>query len=76
MPRIMITMKLTEDERALLKKRAEKLDLTEADYLRMTMVLESILSGDLLAVKVLGQEARVKLAGVMSSKVKVASVLA
>jgi hypothetical protein len=58
----MVNMKLTEDERALLAKRAKKEGLTEADYLRMCMVLESIMAGDLAAVKIAGANLRKKLA--------------
>jgi len=42
----------------------------------MAMVLESVLAGDLLAVKVLGQDAREKLARLASGELKYAPVTA
>jgi hypothetical protein len=62
MPRIMVTMKLTEDERVLLARRAEKEGLTEADYLRMCMLMDSLMSGDFAAAKIFGQKVKTKLA--------------
>jgi hypothetical protein len=61
MPREMITVKMTEAERALLNKRAKKADMSVADYLRMTMVLEAVMAGDLDAVKILAENVRGKL---------------
>jgi hypothetical protein len=57
----MITVKLTDAERALLNKRAKKADMSVADYLRMTMVLEAVMAGDLDAVKILAENVRGKL---------------
>jgi hypothetical protein len=57
----MVAMKLTEDERALLRRRAEKEHLTEADYLRVCMLMDSLMSGDYVAAKIFGDKVRAKL---------------
>jgi len=64
MPRIMVTMKLTEEERALLRERSDKQDMTEADYLRMCMMMEAITAGNFKALKIFGDKVRGKLAAV------------
>ena len=66
MPRVMVTLKLTEQERALLRKRSGKHDLSEADYLRMAMVFESTMAGDASGWSVLGEALRQKAAQVFS----------
>jgi hypothetical protein len=76
MPRELVTMRLTEQERSLLDKRARKANLTVADYLRMTMVLEAVTAGDLDAVKILGEAVRAKLCQVFSSGILNAPVKA
>lgn len=53
MPRIMVTLKLTEEERALLRKRSSAEGTTEADYLRMCMLTESFFAGDQDALKIM-----------------------
>jgi hypothetical protein len=60
MPRIMVNMKLTEEERALLAKRAVVLQMTEADYLRVCMLVDSVLDGDRDAVRIVGGNLREK----------------
>ncbi len=62
MPRIMITVKLTDAERALLRKRADKHGIPEADYLRMAMVIEATTAGDFDAWKILAEGLRTKAA--------------
>jgi len=66
MPREVVNMKLTENEKALLIKRSHKAHLTVADYLRMAMVLEAVTGGDLDAVKILGENVRAKLVRIFS----------
>lgn len=52
MPRIMVAMKLTEDERRLLSKAARDNDMTEADYLRVCMLMDRVMDADPLAIKI------------------------
>ena len=54
MPRVMVNFKFTDDERALLTKGAKANDLSEADYLRVCMVMDRVMSGDALAIKIAG----------------------
>jgi len=70
MPRIMVNFKLTDSERALLRKRTEKNHMTEADYFRMAMVFEAISAGDLTAWKMLGEDLRRKIAEGVSKAVR------
>lgn len=60
MPRIMIGMKLTEDERKLLAKAAKANDMTEADYLRVCMLMDRVMDADPLAMKIAGATLRAK----------------
>jgi hypothetical protein len=54
----MVTLKLTEEERALLAKLATKRNMTEADYLRVCMVMDGVMDGDKDAVKIVGGKLR------------------
>lgn len=60
MPRIMVAMKLTEDERKLLSKAAKANSMTEADYLRVCMIMDRVMDADPLAMKIAGAALRVK----------------
>jgi hypothetical protein len=66
MPRVMVNMRLSDEERALLKKRAEKHNMGEADYLRMAMVMEALTAGDQKAWLILGDRLRSKAAESLS----------
>lgn len=60
MPICQLAIKFTEDERALLRKRAAKEKMTEADYLRVCMIMDSVMDGDPLAFKITGRNLREK----------------
>jgi uncharacterized protein (DUF1778 family) len=60
MPRVMVNMKLTEDERKLLAKAAKANDLTEADYLRVCMIMDRLMEADPLAMKITAGRLREK----------------
>ena len=60
MPIVQINVKLTDEERALLAKRAKRQKLSEADYLRFAMSFEAFSAGDPDAVKILGGRLRAK----------------
>lgn len=62
MPRILVAMKLTEDEKALLTKLSERNDMTVADYLRVCMLIDGVMSGDRDAIKLAGGVLREKVA--------------
>ncbi len=55
-------IRLTTEEKALLEKRAKKERMTESDYLRVCMVMDSVISGDVDALKLVGQGLSEKLA--------------
>ena len=55
-------IRLTAEEKALLEKRAKKEKMTESDYLRVCMVMDSVISGDTDALKIVGQTLSDKLA--------------
>lgn len=52
MPILTLQIKFTEDERALLRKRAKVLNLPEADVLRVSMICDAIVDGDRDAWKI------------------------
>lgn len=60
MPIIQVNVKLTADERALLAKGAKANDMTEADYLRVCMIMDRVMDGDPLAIKVTAGRIREK----------------
>ena len=62
MPRIMVTMKLTDEERALLSKLSDNNRMTEADYLRVCMLVDGVMSGDRDALRIAGGQLREKVA--------------
>ena len=62
MPILALQIKFTEAERALLRKRAKKENVSEADHLRMCMVADAVMCGDLDAVRILGDAMKRKLA--------------
>jgi hypothetical protein len=58
---IQVNVKLSEDERAVLARRAKKEGVTESDYLRTCMMMDALLAGDIGAFKITGERLRVKL---------------
>lgn len=60
MPICQLAIKFTEDERALLRKRAAKQKMSEADYLRVCMIFDSVMDGDSLALKITAGRMREK----------------
>lgn len=62
MPIVQINVKLTDQEKALLAKRAKANELTEADYFRVCMILEGVMDGDKDAIRITGGHLREKLA--------------
>jgi hypothetical protein len=58
MPVVAFNIKFSEAERALLAKRAKAEHMTEADYLRMCMIMDSVVSGDVDALKLIGTKLR------------------
>jgi hypothetical protein len=62
MARLQINMRMTEAEQALLARRAKAEGISEADYLRVCMVMDSVIAGDMGAVKILADHLRSKLA--------------
>lgn len=53
MPIIRFDMKLTEEESALLKKRAKAEGTTQSDYLRVCMLTDSFFAGDQDAIRIM-----------------------
>lgn len=51
-------IRLSKTEREVLRRRARKAGMTEADHLRACMMLEAIFSGDAEALKELGGKFR------------------
>jgi hypothetical protein len=60
MPVEVLAIKFTEEERALLRRRAKKEKLSEADYLRVCMIMDSMISGDRGALKIMAGRLREK----------------
>jgi hypothetical protein len=60
MPRIMVAMKLTEAEKALLEKRVQVSKMTMSDYLRVCMLVDSVMDGDKDAIKLMAGNLRAK----------------
>lgn len=71
-----VNVKLTEEERVLLKRRAAKMGMGETDYVRVCMMMEAVTAGDLGAMKMVGEGLRRKFAGVFSSRILDAPVKA
>jgi hypothetical protein len=63
-------IKFTQAERALLRKRSKKEGVTEADHLRMCMVADAVMCGDLDAVRILGDAMKRKLVDRLSVALK------
>jgi len=53
-------IKFTEEERALLRKRARIEKMSEADYLRVCMIVDAMLAGDRDAIKITAGRLREK----------------
>jgi hypothetical protein len=67
MPRIMVAMKLTEAEKALLDKRVEASGMTLSDYLRVCMLVDGVMDGDKDALKLVAGNLREKVGRRLSS---------
>jgi hypothetical protein len=59
-PILQLAIKFTEAERALLRKRSVKLDMSEADVLRVCMVMDAMMDGDKDAFKITAGRLREK----------------
>lgn len=60
MPRVVVNFKFTEDERLLLAKGAKANKMTEADYLRVCLIMDRFMSADPLAMKITAGHLREK----------------
>lgn len=60
---IMMAVRLSEAEKKLLSKRAKAEKLSEADYIRLAVVMDSVLSGDLDGLKIVGSVMAEKVGG-------------
>ncbi len=60
MPVEVFGIKFTEEERALLRKRAKIEKLSEADYLRVCMIVDAVMAGDRDAIKITAGRLREK----------------
>jgi hypothetical protein len=59
-PIMTLQIKFTEAERALLRKLAAKNKLSEADYLRVCMIMDGVMDGDRDAIKITAGRIREK----------------
>ena len=55
MKTLMMQFRVTEEEKALIAKCAEKADLTVSQYIRSCMLMEMMMDGELEAVKIIGR---------------------
>ena len=62
MPVVQFNIKFSDAERELLRKRARAEKMGEADYLRLCMIMDSVMSGDVDALKIVGGKLREKAA--------------
>ena len=58
---VQVNLRLTEDEKELLTRRAKKEDVSEIDHMRTCLVMDALVAGDLAAMKIVGQRLREKL---------------
>ena len=55
---IQVNVKLSEDEKEVLSRRAKKEGVTESDHLRACMVMDALIAGDAGALKICGERLR------------------
>lgn len=67
MPILRLQIKFTDEERALLQKLAAKDGMTEADYLRVCMLMDGVMGGDRDAIRIMAGKLREKVAAKMAS---------
>ena len=60
MPTVLFSIKFTEEERAILRRQAKANDMTEADYLRVCMLVDAVAMGDVQALKLTAGRLREK----------------
>ncbi len=60
MPIMKLQIKFTDEERALLQEMAERNGMTEADYLRVCMIVDGVMSGNKQAIKITAGRLREK----------------
>lgn len=51
---IMMAVRLSSAEKKLLQKRAKAEGLSEADYIRLAVVMDSVLAGEMDGLKIVG----------------------
>lgn len=59
---VQVNVRFTEEEKAVLSRRAEKEGISETEHLRTCVLLEAFLAADAGAVRLMGRRLRVKLA--------------
>jgi hypothetical protein len=60
LPVVQVNIKLTDAEFEVLERRAKKEKVTPADHLRVCMLVDAVVSGDVGAFKITGQRMREK----------------
>jgi hypothetical protein len=60
MPTLMFNIKFTDEERAILRRQAKKSKSTEADHLRVCMLVDAVVEGDMQAIKLTAGRMREK----------------
>ena len=66
----MMQFRVTDEEKALIEKCAQKADMTVTEYIRASMLMEMIIDGEPQALKIVGRVMGEKALEVLSRRVK------
>ncbi len=66
----MMQFRVTEEEKALIEKCANKSRMTVSEYIRASMLMEMVVDGELQALKIIGRTIGMKAMDALSRRLK------
>jgi len=72
----MMQFRVTNEEKALIEKCAEKARMTVSEYIRACMLMEMVVDGEMKALKIIGRTIGMKAMDALSRRLKAKPVLA
>ena len=75
MKTLMMQFRVTDEEKDLIEKCAEKARMTVSEYIRACMLMEMVVDGEMKALKVIGRTIGIKAMDAMSRRLKAKPVV-
>jgi uncharacterized protein (DUF1778 family) len=66
----MMQFRVNEEEKELIEKCAKKAGMEVADYIRVSLLIEMVISGEVQAIKIIGRRIGMKAMDALSRRLK------